>query len=1683
MKQIYKLSTHFVCFLVAVFCFQQFASGQVTISVSPNPSPIVSMQNATFTVTVSNNGITLTNLTLEAVATSPGFTVTPVTTQLISELHNGMPVTLQFNVLPGCSAPQGTGRITYTLKNSSNVQVGTAAQTDPIIVQIPQIVFTKPANKEIPWAHATQEYTRVFALESTLPPQITHARVVNTCNKTTIKITKLELVTNISGTSVIQDITATALDATSLPGGYVYNFGATVFSKIGNLDGIFNENEKFFVRETFKVVPFDVTNNDLSSTYTYGYGNSSDYCLSGNEKSYITIRVPNIGPDIATVAGVNPPYSSTVPAVLRLAISNTVGTPTDPLLDVLVRVWWIDLLRFNVKNVYFSNQSDGLPVPGAPALTFTNNTAILPCLVGENTANAKAWVVSFDGLNNPANAALYESLGLSNATGDGVWNDIMPGKTVYITVEYDFDPWVVTTDCPGLLYASTRRANLFYKNNDGYYKFYTRASSGLNSTYYSIGGVSFNPPYPSEIIPINLKPGDDATLRLTEKSNLAQNGAGSENSAYMGSTVNFDHYVVITLPEDFDYDAMQQGVTITDIPCPISNVAKSIDGDGRVVLTILNKSTATVNASNLYYKIKMTAKNTITNNSAKNCKIEHRWAYLGESKYFKLGCFENIPADYHLITPFQNMTLETFSAQRMTFGWTNPAKTTRIDLSNIHLHPNVDRTVAGPFDNVDITGTIKIDNNFSIGAATWFFDMGYDGISTPYFSFPDATHAVEVKRNGTTLFFIPESSITKITTPISGGNRHLYRLNLSSYSGLQSLSPSDIITLTFKMRTVENLGSPIHFIQDFYQQTYLDAGAGAPENKNILGNNEFRIVDYKTNDNRDVKGVLNENYTDSISYLPLRLRTDLHPMSGSNFFPNEFRPNQTLKKATFTIDNIVEISRITAIETRIGFLPFYLTTELAPADYQVTYSGNKTIVVINKNLEFQHFNALQCIFINLYVKMDCPNENPFTTSIDFTYYPSSEAPKNGVFTIGSRNMFNVFRYQYNIKPVAAIVYPQTNHAVWDFTLQNTSSWRVTDDVLPNSWLAVEYPTSVPLSSLALTSADGITTYSPFYEYAPGKAWVKMGDLNVYHTKDFKISCDYFTCDPFQIKITYAMNPYEYPNHPDDATYKRCPVKVTETLKAETGARRVYGEVINPIPNGIHEPDRYRFCLPHTFTVNFLNGENTELYNPVLQILLNTGFELDQNSFVATINTLSPTPVAIASIESVDEKTKVPVDINNTAIERLAIVKFAPGTYLRKYEEVNGNKMEVKFDLRPVCNFVSGSKLYVDFMVDNGCGSITGEKKESTPFFIDGIPVTSNFDIYNYNVTGALDLSSVGGVTASGVQVTATVEVAAPQADYDNYVALLVPQNMTLTNNNAHAFVLTPKMERGNQVFYYSIPASYSVNQTFDVDVTLKPTNPENWTCEDVFVCIYTFAMLDKECDNIICDVPEKHGNDKDQFLPVSKNSISFHHVAAEGSYHNATTEKVTFSGSLNVPYNANMSGLLVEIYTNASGTLVPVAGNPAFTIPTIITDATTNIFSFESTTPVYIPAADMCHLYLKINRTSYPYICEDAAYVVDHPNFSLLKQTPYLTCAETEIEIGDANPISGYTYKWTPTDHIIGANDQSQIKVKFDADDEYHLFLDVERIGGCHAQTGVTIIVNPIHCCEKPDVTPTSTCD
>jgi hypothetical protein len=794
MKKIYIFSS---VLLLSGMAFAQ----SVTILPQGNPK-IMRLHPETFTVNLRNDNPdnSVNNLTLEA-AVSAGFTITPTEFSGINIPADGT-VSLHFTVTPNCTAPQAGGKIAYTLKNGGGTVLGTASTTSITITES-DFIFVKPADYVADVVSNIFTYSRIWTITQSAPQSaVSNVRVTNTCNKSAFEIVAVEVVDDMYGTSVLLDITSLPNFDPSQPNKYVYNLDSVIFKMYGNNNTVFDTHETVYIREIFKVKT--CTSEPSASAYSIEYGDGTNYCHDSNSGvAYTSVASPlNYYNSIGAVT-INPVTSIGMGGIgtgkFRYTIRNT-STDYRSVFRNTYLALTIWSARQTITRAYLSDAA-GNPLPGFPDLVLSPDPSA--------PTNPLRKIIYFDGFT----ASNYADAGFINHDGDGIWNDIPPDGTINISFEFEID-LTKGTSCAAAVVADQLAFTPYYYTN-------CNVSNYINTSYLAGAFISYGAPTQVELNPPNVSAGTVTTLSFTQ---VTPDGNG--NRGWGLSVSDYDHYVLITLPEGFDYDLASSGFRINGIACALIDVSKDLNGSGRVVVTAHNR--VANHSSSISISVDMVALSGITNSMDKSFRVEHEFAFKDEAQHFKFACYNTTP-DF-MVHPTEGCIHHLdFTAQRMTFGWTDYNHTTRLTLANLGSYPPINRSVAGPYDNVNFASPMLMTcDTMPYTSNDWFVYLDYDAPRAGgCFIFPDTAKAVEILRINESgdlhVFYIPQSRLT-----ISNSGLH-YTLaaNITPYTltchpdSVRNMHKDDIVLVTFKMQTTENMPNVLTKITNLTMKNYL----------------------------------------------------------------------------------------------------------------------------------------------------------------------------------------------------------------------------------------------------------------------------------------------------------------------------------------------------------------------------------------------------------------------------------------------------------------------------------------------------------------------------------------------------------------------------------------------------------------------------------------------------------------------------------------------------------------------------------------------------------------------------------------------------------------------------------------------------------------------------------------------
>jgi hypothetical protein len=573
------------------------------------------------------------------------------------------------------------------------------------------------------------------------------------------------------------------------------------------------------------------------------------------------------------------------------------------------------------------------------------------------------------------------------------------------------------------------------------------------------------------------------------------------------------------------------------------------------------------------------------------------------------------------------------------------------------------------------------------------------------------------------------------------------------------------------------------------------------------------VVDYK------VPGLsrVNANYQEYTNLEPgiqtIRTQPPLAASPSVYVFPFEYRPNQYAYNMVYTFDRLWHINSVRTRERHHNLAlyavanVFTISTPPPPlvlgTDYTVDHSTGRTIVTIDKQLqsnitretrEDQNIEGMQW-FINGYPycawQMPGTNAQPtFSAAVTYYYYPSSEigylthdervAIGGIIETVNTNGNVSTSRYRFDTR--LASRFGNTDFDIlkgstdFTLTLRNMSAWRTSYGILPYAWLSVQIPAHVNPNTLSLT--DGVTTWTHFEPYGDdnsGKYWVKLGAHTFEtptgtRTKNLTLTC-YSTCEAYDVLIQFGQSRLAYPIDPDQgyapviagSITTPCPVSQKILLRAAPPVSPLRLVPLNaPFDcDTLANPgcETYKFCEEHNFGATIFNTQPNPLVDPVFTLQLAKGLEMDS---LKAWQLGGEVPIVSITYDPEIE----PGDFQASDFRTITITL---DTVIAAYSGFTGlDTLGFAFTLKPTCDFANNYMVYMTASAETRCGDFVTETKHTVPIRIEGIGLTSDYNISNFavstTVAGELNLSSEDDAGNATVTLNATITLISASTD-------------------------------------------------------------------------------------------------------------------------------------------------------------------------------------------------------------------------------------------------------------------------------------------------------------------------------
>jgi hypothetical protein len=1023
-----------------------------------------------------------------------------------------------------------------------------------------------------------------------------------------------------------------------------------------------------------------------------------------------------------------------------------------------------------------------------------------------------------------------------------------------------------------------------------------------------------------------------------------------------------------------------------------------------------------------------------------------------------------------------------FSAERTSFGWTDPTNSNRInDTTGVaradRNTPGIDLQAVAPYDNITFVNTIAVNGNVTLNSGdSLMVELTYSHpVAGALFNMPAADPSrmivLHYKKSGSASYteaaqFSPTLNSSLITA-VNTDPLHTLAVNIASFVGvgkpIAALGAGDSLKVEYLLQTTENIPVAAPAYVAVQAEVYTKhAGVKQACYPRLQSIKVFRDKLYISSPSDDYPNV---NIPHEGCFFRWHLGNGTQNIA--EVFPNEYRPNAFYKDMTFTIDAVLKInnlfwSRNTA-NTRTND---YQMTE--NVDYTVSYSNGSTIITLLTNPlmreAFANYYNGWWLFGSYDIICVAPNKTSITSNSNFQRldYPTSATTAgyyqhtSATTTFRTGDLTPTRHYQTSVTSPAPIKAASSAVMSWDFAINNNSSFAGSDPYLPNSWVSFE-------------SNDGFTPYELYDKttgvtypittsnlYAANKWWVKLDSLRVQSSRNYTIRCTFSNCNGQPaMTITHGFARLVYPVSPSQGFGAPYNSPVCNTKSAVVKMNPVTVDFSGHLEHSPKKPDGTDdFCDVVNFHAEFSNGLSSEVSNLRLVVPLPAGFSYDATT---------PLQVQLGS-----GGWTSPASLVATG-SQLDVTLFGAGQKLGAYGSPTA-KAYVDFRLKISCGVENRQQIYADF-IGEGC-AVRSKRYSSAPIKIAGVADPADYWIMNLSsppepvyTAAPVTVNRDGTFTVSG----SYQRNEGPGAS-DLQAVIELPDNLTLlsqgTGTNYLSFTQT-----GN-LLISTLPKDDGIGANRYFNLTFRPENPHLWTEDTVQISFLTGITQLMTCEILTCDVRSTNLLDSLKFaMQMLEVRYDDNDVAVRSWRNNSTTEHIEIKGLLlNEETSAafDAGALQMELLTNSSGVYTPVSVAVAGLSVSPLAHGDSRAFTVTAD----IPAMDnICDMLLVLNKTgagaSNPWLSKSDTLVVPVPVYEIREQ-PLPICPMSEnTSIGEQPITGGYTYSWSPfgfTGNYLSATNTTPVDFTYDykstpvADDSVLPYLvTITRPTGCQS--------------------------
>ena len=737
-------------------------------------------------------------------------------------------------------------------------------------------------------------------------------------------------------------------------------------------------------------------------------------------------------------------------------------------------------------------------------------------------------------------------------------------------------------------------------------------------------------------------------------------------------------------------------------------------------------------------------------------------------------------------------------------------------------------------------------------------------------------------------------------------------------------------------------------------------------------------------------------------------------LSGNDPFPYEYRPFALRKRAEFNLPEgwefVPNSGRVT-FEHRPGNVvsgPVETKTVVIPDPIQTTVNGQ---VQLQFNGPFPGVDLIDFSTLNTF-EFDlipaCLSSQAPTAPHTFFYDTYSYAPGSAVGEEDDGNLVAAFLAN-NLSLNSTNPFPSENGGVasWNFDLNYPGFYGVG---APNVYFDFVLPEGV--SALSLIEIIDINT-SVVHELLPygAGAWAQIGDLPTGTQRNFVLSVIGEICEPDTVLVRANFQCHSYPPDPSDPQTD-CEVPDLEMPLFIQPNNALVNIILSQVPAG--QTPLCEELFYEMQGINFGAGA-TDLLEVFLVLPSGGGlfmvpgtseFRLENGTWVPI-----PDPIFLSGMDTL-YWTNLPVPTDGL-----------PGS-----ADSPDNTFYIRFKLKSDCDYDNGSQFIIGTDWLNGCGSRGIAQFAAPPLNLQGAPT----DLNEYAAT--LETSNNAGIfeicNGSNGVIINLLNLPSNHATLPNeFILLTLPAGVIYVDNSTQSILNMDALgeplisyDGNQQSLRWELPAGVPPGEWMNFRIDLAVEFPELLLCNEAEMVLQIV-----QAEGIPC-VEAPLGYCSIDFvetevllpLPLAWPVYEWDAMTASAAMNGQGGEEVTFSGTLkNISQVSATDMSLVEIYIDSNQSGVFEAGEDILLdqlnidVESLVPGA-----SLSFLTTVNVPDGSTCNGYLLvIDPANNPCICDLSAIFVSPPPLEFLPDSLTMCNGEMPVLGGLSNP--DYIYDWS----------------------------------------------------------------